>query len=192
MASSAPPLHVSDPPVLPRVAAGDQTAVSECIRRYGRLILALARRFLGPTGEAEDLVQDIFIELWKHAGRFNPSYGSELTFVTTVARRRLIDVRRRSNTRPSEVALPDWLPESRESGENEFDTVDDVAKARAALSELREEQRTAILMAVDLGLSHGEIASQMNVPLGTVKTHIRRGLQSVRQKLVGGAAGGQS
>jgi RNA polymerase sigma-70 factor (ECF subfamily) len=174
---------------LPRIAVGDHSAVRECIDRYGRLILAIAHRFLGRTSDAEDAVQDTFIELWKHAGRFDPRQGSELSFITTIARRRLIDGRRKAGRRPSAAPLPDTLPEPAERRECPFDLADEVVLARAALAELKDEQRSVILMAVNDGLTHGEIATQTGLPLGTVKTHIRRGLLTVRKRLT---VGGQS
>lgn len=184
--TTKPPDPSPAPPLLPRIAIGDHTAVRECIERYGRLILAIAYRFLGHTGDAEDAVQDTFIELWKHAGRFDPRQGPELAFITTIARRRLIDGRRKAGRRPSAAPLPESLPERNEPRECPFDSADEVVKARAALAELKDEQRSVILMAVNEGLSHGEIATRTGLPLGTVKTHIRRGLLSVRKRLTAG------
>ena len=78
--------------VLPSVAAGDRSAMESCLQRYEGLVWSLARRMLGESSEAEDAVQEIFIELWRSAGRFDPDEGSEATFVATIARRRLVDV----------------------------------------------------------------------------------------------------
>lgn len=174
----------SPPPLLPRVAAGDPTAVRECIARYGGLVLALARRFLGNAADAEDVTQDVFVELWKHAARFDPSCGGESTFVTMITRRRLIDRKRREGRRPSAEPLPEAVPER--TGPSPFagvDSSDDVARARRALNELRGEQRNVILLAVDDGLTHEQIADRTGLPVGTVKTHIRRGLIRVREAL---------
>jgi RNA polymerase sigma-70 factor (ECF subfamily) len=168
-------------PVLPLVARGDQAAVRECLRRYGRWVFALARRFLGNPTDAEDAVQEIFIELWKSAGRFDPASGSEPTFITMIARRRLIDGRRRSARRPAPAPLPEAVPDRQST--SSFDSLDEVVKARCALAELRDDERTVIRLAVEQGLTHPEIAARTGFPVGTVKTHIRRGLMKVRQRL---------
>ena len=85
------PPAVTDPPILTRVARGDSAAVRECIDRYGGLVWSLARRFFANTADAEDATQDVFIHLWKSAGAYDPAIASEAVFVTTIARRRLID-----------------------------------------------------------------------------------------------------
>ena len=83
-------------PLLVRVASGDADAVKACIDRYGPLVWSITRKMFRDERFAEDCVQEIFIELWKSAGRFDPERGSESTFIATIARRRLIDLRRRS------------------------------------------------------------------------------------------------
>jgi RNA polymerase sigma-70 factor (ECF subfamily) len=172
---------VSDP-VLPRIARGDQSAVRECLDRYGGLVWGLARRFLGNLADAEDAVQDVFVDLWKSAGRFDPALASEPTFVTLVARRRLIDGRRRTLRRPPAQPLPEALPAG-PPGPDRAETADEAARAAQALAGLRDEQKRMIHLAIYQGLTHEEIAERTGVPLGTVKTHIRRGLMKVREAL---------
>jgi RNA polymerase sigma-70 factor (ECF subfamily) len=87
-------VSVSDP-ILVRVAAGDGTAVRACQDTFGGLVWSIARRMLGATAEAEDAVQEVFIELWRSAGRYDPERGTEVQFVATIARRRIIDRVRR-------------------------------------------------------------------------------------------------
>jgi RNA polymerase sigma-70 factor (ECF subfamily) len=77
--------------ILKRIAAGDKTAVQDCLDSYGGLVWSLARRMSPNTNEAEDAVQEIFIDVWKNAARFDESQSSETTFVAMIARRRLID-----------------------------------------------------------------------------------------------------
>ena len=90
--------------VLERIAAGDESAVRECMDQYGGLVWTLARRFSESAADAEDASQEIFLEIWKSAARFDPARGSESVFVTTVARRRLIDrLRARKRRPPTEV-----------------------------------------------------------------------------------------
>lgn len=167
--------------VLPRIAAGDPVAVGDCIARYGGLVWALARRFLGNPADAEDAVQDVFIELWKNAGRFDPARAAEATYVTMIARRRLIDRKRKMGRTPpaqplaDEPAGPGAVPR--------VEVEDEAAKAAAALAELREDERQVIRLAVYDGLTHEQIAATTGLPVGTVKTHIRRGLIRVREQL---------
>ena len=174
--------------VLPRIAAGDPAAVPDCITRYGGLVWALARRFLGNAADAEDAVQDVFIELWKNAARYDPSRASEPTYVTMIARRRLIDRKRKAGRIPAPQPLPEEPP-GVPSRTDRVEIEDDAARAAAVLDELREDERRVIQMAVYQGLTHEEIAAATGLPVGTVKTHIRRGLIRVRERLnIGGGA----
>ena len=171
--------------VLPRIAAGDPAAVPDCITRYGGLVWALARRFLGNAADAEDAVQDVFIELWKNAARYDPSRASEPTYVTMIARRRLIDRKRKAGRIPAPQPLPEEPP-GVPSRTDRVEIEDDAARAAAVLDELREDERRVIQMAVYQGLTHEEIAAATGLPVGTVKTHIRRGLIRVRERLSSG------
>ncbi len=173
--------------LLPRIAAGDPAAVQSCIARYGGLVWGLARRFLGNTADAEDAVQDVFIELWKNAARYDPQRASEPTYVTMIARRRLIDRKRRSARVPAAQTLAEEPPAAERPERVEVE--DEAARATAALNELREEERRVIQMAVFNGLTHEEIAAATGLPVGTVKTHIRRGLIRVRERLGHGPNG---
>jgi RNA polymerase sigma-70 factor (ECF subfamily) len=169
--------------LLERVAAGDTAAARACIERYAGLVWSLARR-TSPE-EAEDAVQEIFLDVWKSAARFDPARGSEATFVAMIARRRLIDRRRRGRSR-EHGPLADDLVE-----EGAFGRVEAAAEAAIAarsLSGLRPEPRRVLLLATCEGLSHAEIAEALGMPLGTVKAHVRRGLLHVKRALFG--AGG--
>ncbi len=169
--------------VLHRIAAGDQQAVRECLDRYGSLVWSIARRRLASSQEAEDAVQEIFVDVWRNASRFDPEKASETTFVTMIARRRLIDRHRRNQRRPQEQGLPEALPSQDASATDKLELEDEAAQAAEALSELREDQRRVLELSIYHGLSHDEIARKTNIPLGTVKTHIRRGLMRVRELL---------
>jgi RNA polymerase sigma-70 factor (ECF subfamily) len=171
--------------VLPRIAAGDPAAVPDCIARYGGLVWSLARRFLGNAADAEDAVQDVFIELWKNAARFDPARSAEPTYVTMIARRRLIDRKRRVGRVPPTQSLPDEPPAAPRGGDR-VEIEDEAARAAAVLGELRPDERRVIRMAVYQGLTHEEIAAATGLPVGTVKTHIRRGLIRVRERLTAG------
>ena len=169
-------------PVLPEVAAGNRDAMEHCLQRYENLIWSVAHRYLGASPEAEDVVQEIFIELWKTAGRFDATRASESTFVMMIARRRLLDARRRFARQPvraeleaaAETAIP-AVPETRLD--------DDAQRALQALQALPAEQQQLLRLSLRDGLTHAEISAQTALPLGTVKTAIRRGLLRLRQTL---------
>ena len=94
--------RVSEPAtesILERIAAGDANAVQECMDLYGNLVWSLARRFTRSAAEAEDAVQEVFLDVWKSAARFDAKRASEKTFVAMIARRRLIDLLRRTEAR---------------------------------------------------------------------------------------------
>lgn len=169
--------------LLPRVARGDPAAIRECVSRYGGRVRAVALKFLGAS-LADDLIQEVFIELWRSADRFDPKRGSEAVFVMTITRRRCIDLRRKLAVRPNTASLPDGLPDSEKS--DAVAVSEEAGLARAIMEGMGSEQRTAIQLAVCDGHTHEEVARKMSLPLGTVKSHIRRGLSRVRAALGGG------
>jgi RNA polymerase sigma-70 factor (ECF subfamily) len=155
----------------------------ECIARYGAVVWALARRH-SPTGqEAEDAVQEIFLDLWRSAARFDSAVASETVFVAMIARRRLIDRGRARKRRPATEHISDPQIEAGGEGTPDAETCAEASLAAAAVAELRPEQREVLLLAIRHGLSHEEISTTMNLPLGTVKAHARRGLIHVREWL---------
>jgi RNA polymerase sigma-70 factor (ECF subfamily) len=174
----------SDEPLLPLVAGGDRLAVSRCIRRYGPLVWSIARR-LSPTSEdAEDAVQEIFLDVWRHAGRFDAARGSEKVFVTLLARRTLIDRLRGLKSRlRAEIPLDDdWAVEGPATGRAERDA--EVEEARALLGRLPPTQQRVIALSLVHGMSHAEISHSVGMPLGTVKTLLRRGIARVREPIL--------
>lgn len=173
-------------PLLPLVAAGDQHAVRQCIERYGGLVWSLARRARLGQEEAEDVVQDIFLELWRNASRFDARIASEATFVAMIARRRLIDLRRRKQRRP-ETEMIDSQRATSTLPPPELGV--EAAQAARALEQLRPEQRQVLIMTTCQGLSHEEVAVTTGMPLGTVKAHARRGLMRIREVLGAETAG---
>ncbi|MBL8752144.1 MAG: sigma-70 family RNA polymerase sigma factor [Planctomycetes bacterium] len=170
------------PALLPSIAAGDMPAVNEFLRRHTALVHGLARRVLRHPQDAEDAVQDIFLEIWRSAHRYDPTQGSETTFVTTIARRRLVDRIRRATARPAAQSLddPTALPATDTSM---VEVRDEAARARAALEQLKPEQREVLELSLGQGQSHQEIAATVGIPLGTVKSHARRGLMRLREML---------
>jgi len=176
--------------LLPRVASGDQAAVRACIDRFGGLVWSLARRMLATEAEAEDAVQEIFVDVWQSAYRYDASVASETAFVAMIARRRLIDRRRKIGRRPSEQALGEHEP-ARNGSEVEAPAMmrDELGRAAEAFEQLSTEQRRVLRLSVFHGLSHEKIARATGLPLGTVKTHARRGLIRLRDLMRQGAAG---
>ena len=175
----------SPPPLLHAVAAGDPSAVRTCIERWGGLVWSIARRFSPSTTEAEDAVQEIFVDLWRSASRFDPSIASETAFVAMIARRRLLDRRRRSQRRPDTEPMPESRGALAGAEHQQMEMCGEAAMAQKVLAQLRPEQRSVLIMATYQGLSHEEIASATGMPLGTVKAHARRGLIRVRELLDG-------
>jgi RNA polymerase sigma-70 factor (ECF subfamily) len=171
------------PDLLPRIAQGDQKAVRECLDRYAGLVWSLARRFSTTETDAEDAVQEIFLEVWKSAGRFDASVASEVTFIAMIARRRLIDRRRRESRRPSPEALSTAtdVETSARKVDDPAREKEDVGAARRALAQLTPDQRHVLQLSIFHGLSHDRIARTTGLPLGTVKTHARRGLIRIRE-----------
>lgn len=167
-----------EPTLLERIGAGDKAAVPLLLDKYGPLVWSIARRQAGADA-AEDLVQEIFIQVWSHAERYDPERASEATYITTIARRRVIDHSRKVGRRPSQEELVDELP-TEVSAFEAVDLADEARVAAEALAELKPEQQEVLRLAIVEGLTHNEIAEITNLPLGTVKSHSRRGLERVR------------
>jgi RNA polymerase sigma factor (sigma-70 family) len=185
-------IALADPPnqdgemcLLQRVGEGDTRAVAECIDRFGGLIWSLARKLIGDPSEAEDAVQEVFIALWKNASRYDPRVASETTFVTMIARRRLIDRWRKKGRRPDDDAadLDDVPIHTAADERRQVELAEEAARATEAIKQLRPEQQEVLNLAVCQGWSHQLIADRLCLPLGTVKTHVRRGLMRVRELL---------
>ena len=171
---------------LQRIAAGDPDAPRACIARHGPLVWALARREAGGNhADAEDLVQEIFVDLWAHAARFDPGVAAETTFVAMIARRRLIDRRRRLGRGPAGAPLGDVdeIAAPGPAAERVAEVRDEALAARRALATLGPDQRRVLLLAIDDGLTYDQIARRTGLPLGTVKTHARRALIRLRDLL---------
>lgn len=172
--------------ILERIASGNKTAVQECLNTYGGLVWSLARRMLANSEEAEDAVQEIFIDVWKNAERFDHAQASETTFIAMIARRRLIDRMRKRSRQPGIDSLEDILAEPFENKDLEMQVSIEAKEAAQAMKSLRVEQRQILHLSIVQGLSHQEIADALSMPLGTVKTHARRGLMQIREILSSG------
>jgi RNA polymerase sigma factor (sigma-70 family) len=168
--------------VLERVAAGDAAAVDECLQKYSGLIWSLARRFTPRADDAEDAVQEVFIDVWRYAGRFNPSLGSEVNYVGMIAKRRLIDRHRKRLRSIDATIAPDAIDVAARPESHPAELAEQAQRARASMEQLRPQERQVLELFVH-GMSHSEIAKNTRMPLGTVKTHARRGLARLRDML---------
>lgn len=169
-------------PLLARIAAGDELAVRECVTRYGSLVWALARRWSPDTRDLEDTVQEVFVDLWRTAARFDPARATEAGWVAMITRRRLIDRMRRRQRAVELEPLPDDF-EQIDEREPDFDRQARVEQAHVVLQSLPPAQRAMLELSLVHGRTHEEIARETGTPLGTVKSHIRRGLQRARALL---------
>lgn len=167
--------------ILQRVANGDRNAVEDCLKKYGGLVWSIARKMLRNSDDVEDAVQEIFLDVWKNAERFDETKSSETTFIAMIARRRLIDKIRFSTRRISADSLDDVLLEPFTRADKDMQISLEAQQATEAMRNLRPEQQQVLRLSIIQGMSHQEIADATGMPLGTVKTHARRGLLQVRE-----------
>lgn len=166
--------------LLGRIESGDQAAMSALFDRYGTLVYSVALRVLKDASEAEDVMQEIFVQVWKNPGAYVSGKGSLAGWLAVVSRNRSIDaIRKRRPAEPLELfALPAATNLARDA-ERDFL----LGKIRGVMGSLPEEQRKPLELAFFEGLSHSEIAAKTGDPLGTVKTRIRIALATIRKAL---------
>jgi RNA polymerase sigma-70 factor (ECF subfamily) len=170
--------------LLHAVARGDELALAALYDRYSAILLGLLLRILHDRPEAEDVLQDVFVQVWRRAADFDEARGRGFTWLVTLARSRAIDRLRALDARARATQAA-----QREVKEETMDATDDVLHAeqravvQAALARLPEEQRRALLLAYYDGLTQSEIAARLNQPLGTIKTRMRSGLIKLRELL---------
>lgn len=170
-------------PILQQLASGSPGAMDRCMERFGGLVWSLTRRLSSTGSDADDAVQEIFLDIWKSAARFDPAIASETTFVAMIARRRLIDRGRRKQRRLSTTSLGEQVQAEAATLKDSSQQSEDIARATEALGQLRPEQQRILQLSIYHGCSHEEIARSTGMPLGTVKTHARRGLLRLREML---------
>jgi len=169
--------------LLERIAGGDRSAVAGCIDAYSGLVWSLSRRFLSNEADAEEAVQEIFMELWEKADHYDRSVAAEVTFVSMVARRRLIDRRRKLDREPASEPFDEREMSLSEDAQQTLEASAEVQNVLEVIRTLNVEQQEVINMASWLGMSHGAIAEQTGIPLGTVKSHLTRGFKRIREAL---------
>lgn len=183
-----------DDPVrlLQQVAGGDREAFGRFYDHYAPLVFTLAVRLLGLRSNAEDLLQEVFLQAWRQAVSYNPDRGSPEAWLLTITWSRAID-KLRSLRRRERRVMPLEDPSRTESGgavENEIVETEAKLMVHGALARLPEAQRTVLELAYFDGLTQSEIAARLGEPLGTVKTRMRAGLEQLRGFLGVEAAGG--
>jgi RNA polymerase sigma-70 factor (ECF subfamily) len=167
------------------IAQGDEQAFGELYDRYKGLVYSLALNMTGDKSTAEEILLDVFTQVWKHAVAFEPRRAAVKTWVTSIARHRAIDALRRGRVR-QDRQLPSWAEDHAAALYNPADTEarferhDLLGRVRAAIALLPVEQKEALALAYFKGYSHKRIAATLNRPLGTVKTHIRKAMQQLR------------
>ena len=178
--------------LLPAIAAGDTVAVAELYDRHGSTLYALLLKILGDRSDAQEVLQESFLQAWRRAADFDPSRGSEIAWLVSIARNRAIDrLRARSLRALREEAAGREIPNE----PRDVDTGGGAERSailgqlrermRAALAELPEAQRSVLELAYFQGLSQTEIAERLGEPLGTVKTRTQLAMKKLREKLKG-------
>ncbi len=171
--------------LLTAVATGDRAAFAELYDRTAPRVLGLIKRLLIDHSQSEEVAQEVFLEIWQTAVRYQPSKGAAVTWMLTMAHRRAVDRVRSSQSsrdRDVRIGIRDFEPGFDQVSESVEVSVEHerVSKALARLTEL---QRQAVKLAYYGGLSHSEIAAKLSIPIGTVKTRLRDGMIRLRDEL---------
>jgi RNA polymerase sigma-70 factor, ECF subfamily len=172
--------------LMDRIQHGDADALGDLFDRYGGLIFTLGLRILHDRSEAEELVSDVFLEIWRRARRYDPSRSPPMTYIVTLGRSRAIDRQRSAAARLQGRATADLAADtpSPELDPPASALLDENARRlRSAMGQLDPIPRQAVELAFFEGLSHTQIAERLNKPLGTVKSYIRQGIIRLRDCL---------
>src|SRR5580658_2220679 len=162
-----------------RIRAGDQQAMSELYDRYSKVVYAVALRVLQDAGAAEDILQDVFLQLWRNPDAFDASRGSLAAWLAVISRHRSID---RLRQRRPETDIEDCVIAGGPDLRDETERTLVIEKVRGVLEQMNPDQRKVLELAFFQGLTHTEIAEKTGQPLGTIKTRIRSGLQHLRAR----------
>jgi RNA polymerase sigma factor (sigma-70 family) len=187
-----PEADASDGVLLRRVADGDDTALEALYDRYGRPAFALARRITGEQVFAEEVVQEVFLALWRDPEKYDPTRGGFPSWLLATTHHKAVDaVRREETVRRRRATLAEEAG-AYTSATSDLPPVEDAAwsglrgeRVRKALSSLPEPQREALVLAYYAGYTQREIAERTNTPLGTVKTRMLAGMRRLRDLLDG-------
>lgn len=185
--------EASDEELMGQLAAGRQEALGPLYTRYAARIFGLASQSL-ERAAAEEIVQDVFLAVWRHAGTFSPARGTFRPWVFQIAHRRILNELRRRSRQPQLEPDPEGerlfaLPDLAADPEESASRAEEHTSLHSALEGLTEAQRRAVSLAFFEELSHAEVAARLGLPLGTAKTRIRAGLQRLRASLAPLVAG---
>ena len=176
---------VSKESLLRRIAEGDQQAFSRLYDDVAPRVLGLIRRLLIDHAQSEEVAQEVFLEIWQTAARFDENKGGASTWILTMAHRRAVDRIRSSQSsrdRDTKIGIRDFAPEYDHVSETVEVTIEH-ERVKEAMARLTELQRQAVSLAYYGGYSHSEVAALLKVPIGTVKTRLRDGMIRLRDEL---------
>ncbi len=179
---------VADRKAIERMVAGEHDALSELYDRHGRIVCSVALRVLRDQSDAEDIVQEVFSQVWKQSPSYDAGRGSVMAWLLTLTRSRAIDRLRGRRSRPEsggDQKLLSGVPSGGQLPDEQLMWSGDAQRIRTALDDISTVQRVAIELAFFEGLTHAEISERLELPLGTVKTRIRQGLLTLRDRLAG-------
>jgi RNA polymerase sigma-70 factor (ECF subfamily) len=168
-----------------RLTSGDQSALAECYQRWGALVFTIAQRSVGNSEDAADITQNVFISAWNSRSSFDPDAGNLPGWLVGITRRRVVDsYRGASRSRELSVAdMSDIGVEPAADAATEPTSVIDAVVLADEMNDLGEPARTIVALAFYDDLTHPQIAERLGLPLGTVKSHIRRSLTRLRTRL---------
>jgi len=177
--------EAADLDLMTRVAAGNETAVAELYERFGALVYRMAFGSMPTRAEAEDAVQEVFIRLWKTAGRYDPERAALVTWVMLITRRHLVDKLRRTRARVKASSLDDsmpWKTASVEAGESRMEQDERYEALLKRIDTLPELQKMVVTRAYLGGQTLRQIGEELDTPLGTIKSALSRALVRLRER----------
>lgn len=178
LSTGAKNLGLNDGALVSAIRAGNQDAMAQLYDRYSSVVYAVALRVLADAAAAEDILQEIFMQLWRNPGAFDASRGNLAPWLAVISRNRAVDVLRK---RRPQMEITENLISVEPDFASDADRGRTAEKVRAVLKSMPAPQRSALEMAYFEGFSHSEIAEKTKEPLGTIKTRIRTGLMLLRK-----------
>jgi len=173
--------------IMSRIARGDEAALGSLYDRFGGALYSFARQVTGNDRDAEEIIQDVFLAVWDSAPKYDVSQASPFTWMMTITRNKAYDRVRRTSRRPPafnplQATSPDTKDLSADPAENAC-LVERANGVRERIAELPEDQRNTIFLAFFEGMTHREISEKTELPLGTVKSRIRLGLEALKRHI---------
>ena len=168
--------------LMQRISQGNEVAVRTLYDRFGSLVFRNACQVLGSVAEAEDATQDVFVQIWRTANRYDPTRAKLVTWVMLISRRMLIDRLRRRMVRPTAISIDEGKHDVADTADLMQDIKEGSAAVRRRMAELPDLQREVIERVYLQGYSLRDVADQRNMPVGTIKSALSRGLNRLREK----------